>query len=124
MASVEDVQPVDTMWLSPRDPSRMETSLASVPMVPVGMVYTLHGAFRSTAFAVPDGRKRKHWSVSDTRRRKTAKDYTRWLIGTPGWLKASLYVRSSHTARDILPGFAFAAATSFRYWTGSSRDRK
>ena len=42
MASVEDVQPVDTMWLSPRNPKRMETSLASVPMVPVGMVYTLH----------------------------------------------------------------------------------
>jgi hypothetical protein len=46
MASVEDVQPVDTMWLSPRNPNRMETSLASVPMVPVGMVYTLHWAFR------------------------------------------------------------------------------
>ena len=42
MASVEDVQPVETMWLRPRNPKRMETSLASVPMVPVGMVYTLH----------------------------------------------------------------------------------
>src|ERR1019366_7245927 len=29
MASVEDVQPVETMWLSPRNPKRMETSLAS-----------------------------------------------------------------------------------------------
>src|ERR1035437_3836470 len=38
MASVEDVQPVDTMWLSPRNPKRMETSLASVPM---GMVECL-----------------------------------------------------------------------------------
>ncbi len=38
MASVEDVQPVDTMWLIPRKPKRMETSLAKVPMVPVGMV--------------------------------------------------------------------------------------
>src|ERR1035441_4527640 len=64
MASVEDVQPVDTMWLSPRNPKRMEPSLASVPMVAVGMVYMLHWAFRSTAFAVPDGWKRKRWSVS------------------------------------------------------------
>ena len=46
MASVEDVQPVETMWLSPRNPKRMETSLASVPMVPVGMVYTLHCLIR------------------------------------------------------------------------------
>jgi len=38
MASVEEVQPVDTMWLSPESRKRMETSLASVPMVPVGMV--------------------------------------------------------------------------------------
>ena len=42
MASVEEVQPVETMWLMPRKPKRIETSLASVPMVPVGMVYTLH----------------------------------------------------------------------------------
>ena len=42
MASVEDVQPVETMWLRPRKPNRIDTSLASVPMVPVGMVYTLH----------------------------------------------------------------------------------
>ena len=33
---------METMWLMPRNPKRMETSLASVPMVPVGMVYTLH----------------------------------------------------------------------------------
>ena len=42
MASVEEVHPVETMWLMPRKPNRMETSLASVPMVDVGMVYTLH----------------------------------------------------------------------------------
>jgi hypothetical protein len=36
MVSVEDVQSVETMWLSPRNPNRMESSLASVPMVPVG----------------------------------------------------------------------------------------
>src|ERR1035438_3367651 len=107
MASVEDVQPVDTMWLSPRDPSRMETSLASVPMVPVGMVYTLHGAFRSTAFAVPDGRKRKHWSVSDTRRRKTAKDLHS-LANRDARLVKGVVVRSEfphregHTARLCL----------------------
>ena len=41
-ASVDEVQPVEMMWLNPRNPKRMETSLASVPMVPVGMVYTLH----------------------------------------------------------------------------------
>ena len=46
MASVEEVQPVETMWLSPRNPKRMETSLASVPMVPVGIVYTLHCLIR------------------------------------------------------------------------------
>ena len=38
MASVEEVQPVETMWLRPRKPKRMEISLASVPMVEVGMV--------------------------------------------------------------------------------------
>ena len=38
MASVEEVQPVETIWLRPRNPKRMETSLASVPMVEVGMV--------------------------------------------------------------------------------------
>ena len=42
MASVDEVQPVDTIWLSPRNPKRMEISLASVPMVEVGIVYTLH----------------------------------------------------------------------------------
>src|ERR1039458_9623086 len=56
MAPVKDVQPVETMWLRPRNPKRMDTSLASVP---VGMLYTLHWAFPSTAFAVPDGWKRK-----------------------------------------------------------------
>ena len=42
MASVDEVQPVETMWLMPRKPKCIETSLASVPIVPVGMVYTLH----------------------------------------------------------------------------------
>ena len=37
-ALFEEVQPVETIWLRPRKPKRMETSLASVPMVPVGMV--------------------------------------------------------------------------------------
>ncbi len=48
MASVDDVHPVETMWLRPRKPNRMETSLARVPMVLVGMVYTLH-CFRCPA---------------------------------------------------------------------------
>jgi hypothetical protein len=38
MASVEEVQPVETIWLSPRKPNRMEISLESVPMVEVGTV--------------------------------------------------------------------------------------
>ncbi len=42
MASVDEVQPVEMMWLKPRNPKRMEISLARVPMVEVGMVYTLH----------------------------------------------------------------------------------
>ncbi len=46
IASVDEVQPVDTMWLSPRNPKRIETSLASVPIVPVGIVYTLHCLIR------------------------------------------------------------------------------
>ena len=36
MASVDDVQPVETMWLSPRKPNRIEISLASVPIVAGG----------------------------------------------------------------------------------------
>jgi hypothetical protein len=39
---VEEVQPVETIWLIPRKPKRMEISLANVPMVEVGLVYTLH----------------------------------------------------------------------------------
>ena len=39
---VEDVHPVDIMWLIPRNPKRIESSLASVPIVEVGIVYTLH----------------------------------------------------------------------------------
>ncbi len=37
MASVEEVQPVETTWLRPRNPNRMDTSLASVPIVEVGI---------------------------------------------------------------------------------------
>ena len=37
MASVDEVQPVVTTWLSPRKPKRMLISLESVPMVPLGM---------------------------------------------------------------------------------------
>ena len=38
MASVEEVQPVEIRWLMPRKPNRIEISLASVPMVEVGIV--------------------------------------------------------------------------------------
>src|SRR5579863_6971348 len=41
-ASVDDVHPVDMMWLGPRNPNRIDISLASVPIVDVGIVYTLH----------------------------------------------------------------------------------
>ena len=38
IASVDEVQPVETTWLRPRKPKRIDTSLASVPMVDVGIV--------------------------------------------------------------------------------------
>ncbi len=38
MASVEEVQPVETKWLMPRVPNAMEISLARPPMVEVGIV--------------------------------------------------------------------------------------
>jgi hypothetical protein len=41
-ASVEEAHLVDMMWLGPRNPNRMETSLASVPIVEVGIAYALH----------------------------------------------------------------------------------
>ena len=36
MASVDEVQPVVTIWLGPRRPKRMLTSLEKVPITPVG----------------------------------------------------------------------------------------
>ena len=42
MASVDDVHPVEIRWLNPRNPNRMEISLASVPGVEVGTTYTEH----------------------------------------------------------------------------------
>jgi hypothetical protein len=41
MASVDEVQPLVTTWLSPRKPKRMLTSLDMVPMVPLGMLKML-----------------------------------------------------------------------------------
>ena len=87
MASVEDVQPVETMWLSPRNPKRMETSLASVRMGMVGMVYTLHWALRSTAFAVPAGWKRKRWSVSKGVLCENGPVATRRVFRVAAWLQ-------------------------------------
>src|ERR1035441_415672 len=55
MASVEEVHPVEMIWLMPRKPNRMEISLARVPMVELGMAYTLHCFCRSEANGVGGG---------------------------------------------------------------------
>src|SRR5579862_1211606 len=52
MASVEEVHPAVTTWLYPRNPKRMEISLESVPMVPLGIQKML------TCFTCPECHRR------------------------------------------------------------------
>ena len=37
MASVDDVQPVDSTWLTPRRPSEIDISLDTIPQMPTAM---------------------------------------------------------------------------------------
>ena len=39
MASVDDVQPVDSTWLMPRRPSEIDISLDTMPQMPTAMAY-------------------------------------------------------------------------------------
>ena len=37
MASVDEVQPVDSTWLMPRSPSEIDISLETMPQMPTAM---------------------------------------------------------------------------------------
>ena len=39
MASVDDVHPVDSTWLTPRRPSEIDISLETIPQMPTAMAY-------------------------------------------------------------------------------------
>ena len=39
MASVDDVQPVESTWLMPRSPSEIEISLDTMPQMPTAIAY-------------------------------------------------------------------------------------